>query len=145
MVQKGCRNDGLKTPKQRTLGDSGEKDELARQLTQQKTNYNAILERMKKVSQEAEANEPLLSEKLYDTVRHLNQQNTEQAFDNASELLRRSFVPQASQMEEKARKNVEALREGVDQARRAIASGAARAKLDQYVATTQALAAEVLP
>jgi anthranilate phosphoribosyltransferase len=35
--------------------------------------------------------------------------------------------------------------DGVDQARRAIASGAARAKLDQYVATTQALAAEVIP
>ena len=35
--------------------------------------------------------------------------------------------------------------EGVEQARRAIASGAARAKLDQYVSTTQALAAEALP
>jgi anthranilate phosphoribosyltransferase len=33
--------------------------------------------------------------------------------------------------------------DGVDRARRAIASGAARAKLDQYVATTQALAAGV--
>jgi anthranilate phosphoribosyltransferase len=33
--------------------------------------------------------------------------------------------------------------EGVEQARHAIASGAARAKLDQYVATTRALAAGV--
>jgi hypothetical protein len=108
----------LKTPKQRTLGDDGGKDQVARQLAQQKTNYANIVERMKKVSQESEQNEPLLSQKLYDTVRQMNQQNTEQALDSASEFVRRSFIPQASQVEDKARKNIENLRAGIDEAAR---------------------------
>jgi hypothetical protein len=108
--------DEMKNPKQRTLSDAGGKDEVARQLAQQKTNYANILERIKKVSEEAEQNEPLLSQKLYDTVRELNQQDTAQALDQAGEFLRRSFVPQASQIEEKARKNINTLQKGVDEA-----------------------------
>lgn len=108
--------DELKNPKQRTLGDSGNKDELARQLSQQKTNYANILDRMKKVSEEAEANEPLLSQKLYDTVRELNQKDTAPTLDKASEFLKRSFVPQASQLEQKARQDIDQLRKGVDEA-----------------------------
>lgn len=117
----------LKTPKQKTLSDAGGKDELSRQLSQQKTNYANILERMKQVSEKAEQNEPLLSQKLYDTVRQLNQQNTEQALDNASEFLRRSFLPQASQLEEKARQGIEQMREGVDQAARRLLGDEAEA------------------
>jgi hypothetical protein len=112
----GEKLDEMKNPKQRTLGDNGEKDQLARQLAQQKTNYANILERMKKVSEEAETAEPLLSQKLYDTVRQLNQQDTAQALDQASEFLKRSFVQQASQLEEKARKNIDTLQKGVDEA-----------------------------
>ena len=112
----GEKLDEMKNPKQRTLADSGEKDQLARQLAQQKTNYANILERMKKVSEEAETAEPLLSQKLYDTVRQLNQQDTAQALDQASEFLKRSFVQQASQLEEKARKNIDTLQKGVDEA-----------------------------
>jgi hypothetical protein len=108
--------DEMKNPQQRTLSDGGVKDEMARQLARQKTNYSNILDRVKKVSEEAEQNEPLLAQKLYDTVRELGQQDTEQAFDQASELLRRSFVPQASQVEEKAHKNVDTLQKGVDEA-----------------------------
>jgi hypothetical protein len=106
----------LKNPKQRTLSDAGGKDELARQLSQQKTNYANILERMKKVSEEAESNEPLLSQKLYDTVRDLNQKDTAPTLDKASEFLKRSFVPQASQLEQKARQDIEQLKRGVDEA-----------------------------
>ncbi len=117
----------LKNPRQRTLSDAGGKDELARQLTQQKTNYSNILDRMKKVSEEAEANEPLLSKQLYDTIRELGQQNPEQALDNASEFLRRSLIPQASQLEEKARKSIDQLRDGVDQASRRLLGDEAEA------------------
>jgi len=108
--------EALKNPKQRTLGDSGGKEELSRQLNQQKTNFANIVDRMKKVSEQAETPEPLLAEKLYDTVRQLNQADTEKTLDQASEFLRRSFVPQASQLEDKARKNIEQLRKGVDEA-----------------------------
>ena len=108
--------DEMKNPKQRTLSDAGGKDELARQLGQQRTNYSNILERMKKVSEEAESNEPLLSQKLYDTVREVNQQDTPQNLDQAGEYLKRSFVTQASQYEQKARQNIETLQKGVDEA-----------------------------
>lgn len=106
----------MKSPKQRTLSDGGLKDQLARELGQQKTNYSNILERMKQVSEQAETAEPLLSQKLYDTVRELNQQDTAQTLDQASEFLKRSFVQQAGQLEEKARKNIDTLAKGVDEA-----------------------------
>jgi hypothetical protein len=108
--------DEMKNPKQRTLSDAGGKDELARQLSQQRTNYSNILERMKKVSEEAESNEPLLSQKLYDTVREVNQQDTGQNLEQAGEYLKRSFVSQAGQYEQKARQNIETLQKGVDEA-----------------------------
>src|ERR1041385_5392247 len=108
--------DEMKNPKQRTLSDAGGKDELARQLAQQRTNYSNILERMKKVSEEAESNEPLLSQKLYDTVREINQQDTPQNLEQAGEDFKRSFVTQASQYEQKERKKIKTLQTGVDEA-----------------------------
>jgi hypothetical protein len=108
--------DEMKNPKQRTLSDAGGKDELARQLAQQRTNYSNILERMKKVSEEAESNEPLLSQKLYDTVREVGQQDTPQNLEQAGEYLKRSFVTQASQYEQKARQNIDTLQKAVDEA-----------------------------
>lgn len=108
--------DELKNPKQRTLGDAGGKDELARQLAQQRTNYASIVDRMKKVSEEAESSEPLLSQKLYDTVREVGQQDTPQTLEQAGEYLKRSFVAQAGQYEQKARENIDKLQKGVDEA-----------------------------
>src|SRR4051812_11589642 len=106
----------MKNPKQRTLSDVGGKDQLAQELSQQKTNYANILDRMKKVSEEAETNEPLLAQKLYDTVREVNQQDTGQNLEQAGEYLKRSFVTQASQYEQKARQNIDTLQKGVDEA-----------------------------
>jgi len=54
---------------------------------------------MKDVSEQAEASEPLLSRKLYDTLRKTSSDNIDRSLEVTSELLRRNFLPQAQEME----------------------------------------------
>jgi len=101
---------------QKTLNDSGANRELADQTNQQKQSVEGLLEQMKDVSEQAETSEPLLSRKLYDTLRKTNSDNVDRALEVTSELLRRNFLPQAQEMEQRAGKGIEELRKGVEDA-----------------------------
>jgi len=101
---------------QKTLKDSSANRELADQTNQQKQSVEGLLEQMKDVSEQAETSEPLLSRKLYDTLRKTNSDNVDRALEVTSELLRRSFLPQAQEMEQRAGKGIEELRKGVEDA-----------------------------
>jgi hypothetical protein len=100
----------------KSLTDSAAGRELANQMNQQKENTEKLLEQMKDVSEKAETSEPLLSRKLYDTLRQANSENLSKSLDLTSELLRRNFLPQAQQMEQSAGKGIEELRKGVEDA-----------------------------
>jgi len=101
---------------QKTLTDSGVNRELADQTNQQKQGVEGLLEQIKDVSEQAETSEPLLSRKLYDTLRKTNSDNVDRALEVTSELLRRNFLPQAQEMEQRAGKGIEELRKGVEDA-----------------------------
>ncbi len=101
---------------QKTLTDSGTNRELADQTNQQKQSVEGLLEQMKDVSEQAETSEPLLSRKLYDTLRKTSSDNVDRALEVTSELLRRNFLPQAQEMEQRAGKGIEELRKGVEDA-----------------------------
>ena len=101
---------------QKTLTDSGVNRELADQTNQQKQSVEGLLEQMKDVSDQAEVSEPLLSRKLYDTLRNTSSDNVDRALEVTSELLRRNFLPQAQEMEQRAGKGIEELRKGVEDA-----------------------------
>jgi len=101
---------------QKTLTDSGVNRELADQTNQQKQNVEGLLEQMKDVSEQAENSEPLLSRKLYDTLRKTNSNNVDRALEVTSEMLRRNFLPQAQEMEQRASKGIEELKQGVEDA-----------------------------
>jgi len=100
----------------KTLTDSGVNRELADQTNQQKQSVEGLLEQMKDVSEQAEASEPLLSRKLYDTLRKTNSDNVDRALEVTSELLRRNFLPQAQEMGQRAEKGIEKLKKGVEDA-----------------------------
>lgn len=100
----------------KTLTDSGANAELADRMEQQKDRVEELIDQMKNVSEEAETSEPLLSKKLYDTLREASTDNIDKALDIAGELLRRSFLPQAREMEKHAGKGIEELRKGVEAA-----------------------------
>lgn len=100
----------------KSLTDSGVNRELADQTNQQKANVENLLEQMKDVSEQSETSEPLLSRKLYDTLRQTSSENLNRSLEVTSELLRRNFLPQAQEMEQRAGKGIEELRKGVEDA-----------------------------
>ncbi len=104
--------------RQKTLAGPNVGKELADQLDQQKESMKKLLDEMKNVSDQAESSEPLLSRKLYDTLREAHTGNTDQALDTTGELLRRDLLPQAQQIERRASEGIDQLRKGVEEAAR---------------------------
>ena len=100
----------------KTLTNSGANRELADQTSRQKESVEELLEQMKDVSEQTEASEPLLSRKLYDTLRNTRSDNVDRILEVTSEMLRRNFLPQAQEMERRAGKGIEELRKGVEDA-----------------------------
>jgi len=100
----------------KTLADSGVNLELADRIDQQKEGIEELIDQMKNVSEQAEASEPLLSRRLYDTLRRASTQNVGRTLDATGELIRRNFLPQAQEIERQAAKGIEDLRTGVEEA-----------------------------
>ena len=100
----------------KSLSDSGVNRELAEQMNRQKENVEELLEEMREVSEQAETSEPLLSRKLYDTLRRTSSDNLDRALEVTSELLRRNFLPQAQEVEQRAGESIEKLKKGVEDA-----------------------------
>jgi hypothetical protein len=101
---------------QKTLTDSGENRELAERIEQQRENMEKLLEEMKDISEQAETTEPLLSRRLYDTLRRASTENVDKALEAVGELLRRNFLPQAQEVEQQASEAIAQLRKGVEDA-----------------------------
>jgi hypothetical protein len=75
---------------------------------------------MKDVSEQAEPSEPLLSRKLYETVRESSTKNIDRDLEITSELLRRNFLTQAQKIEQRAGQSIEELRKGVEEAAQSV-------------------------
>ncbi len=106
--------------RQKTLAGPDTSRGLADQIDQQKESMKKLLEEMKTTSDQAEASEPLLSRKLYDTFRQASTADTDKALDTTGELLRRNFLPQAQQIERHAGAGIDQLRQGVEEAARSV-------------------------
>lgn len=98
------------------LADTGVNRELAERLQQQKEQAADLINRMREVSEASEASEPLLSNKLYDTLRQASTDQVDQGLEAASELVRRNFLPQAQRIERRASRGIETMRQGVEEA-----------------------------
>ncbi len=112
--------EGVAEPRQKTLTDSDaqrtEKRELANQMLQQENSLTNLFSEIHRVSEQSEATEPLLSRQLYDLLRQNGQDEANQALSSASELVLRDFLPQAGPFEERARKNIDDIKHGVEHA-----------------------------
>jgi len=100
----------------KTLTDSGVNRELADRIDQQRKSAEDLIKQMKDVSEQSETSEPLLSRKLYDTLRKASTDNVDRALEATGELLKRNFLPQAQQIEKQAGKGIEDMRKGVEEA-----------------------------
>ena len=89
-------------------------------LEKQAERYRELMDSIEQTTRDAEDPEPLLAEKLYDAFREATGSQTEVALENAAELVRRGFTPQAEQFEQEAAKGIRQLREKIDEAADAV-------------------------
>ncbi len=113
-------NEAQPQEKSKTLRDTGERQRIAEELSQQRQRLGNLQEQMRETIQQAEETEPLLSERLYDADRNLQQQEPERALESAERSLRQGLVNDARQQQEPARESLRQLREGIERAAEAV-------------------------
>ncbi len=125
-----------KAGERRTLDGSSPQEKLSQDFERQQKGLTDLREEMQRVSDQAEAAEPLLARQLYDTLRENSQAGTDETLRKAGELARRGYGSQVKQFEEKARGEVEKVKSGVERAAESVlgdeaeALRQARAELD---------------
>ena len=101
---------------ERKLDNSAATQQLSEQLAKQESALTNLLSGMRTVSEQSENAEPLLSQKLYDTLRRADQRHTDNLLDVGAQLAQRGFLPQTSEVERSARTNINELRQGIESA-----------------------------
>lgn len=95
-------------------------DKLGDRIEGQGKKADELFEQMKRVSEESESAEPLLSRKLYDTLRKGKTGDLEQALDAAEQWARYGFLRHAKAAEERAAPEVRELARGVEEAAKGV-------------------------
>jgi hypothetical protein len=111
----------------RTLDGSGRSEQLAKQFEEQTGKVGKLKGDMKRVSEQAEAAEPLLARELYDTLRKESHSDTERTLQMTKTLAERGYQSQAQKFEEKAREGIEELKSGVERAAESVLGDEAEA------------------
>ncbi|MFO0896275.1 MAG: DUF4175 family protein [Pirellulales bacterium] len=111
----------------KTLRDSEDRQGLSGQLGQQQQQSKELLDQMRRVTEQAETSEPLLSRQLYDTIRRADQSKLDSDLQSAATLLDRGFPDQAQPFNQRATQNIERLREGVERAAESVLGDEAEA------------------
>jgi DNA repair ATPase RecN len=104
----------------KSLRDTGEREKIAEELTQQRQRLSGLEDQMRQTIQDAEQTEPLLAEKLYDAARAAQDQNVQRALEAAERSLRQGLTQDARQQEAPAARGISQLREGIDRAAEAV-------------------------
>jgi hypothetical protein len=114
-------------PERRTLDGSGKSEQLAKQFEEQTGKVSKLKGDIKRVSEQAEAAEPLLARELYDTLRKESQSDTERTLQMTKTLAERGYQSQAQKFEEKAREGIDELKSGVERAAESVLGDEAEA------------------
>lgn len=131
-----------KAAERRTLDGSSRREQLAEQFEQQQKGLGEISEKMKRVSEQAEAAEPLLARELYDALRKTSQAGTDETLKRAQQLAQAGYDTHARKFEEKARQEIEQMKQGVERAAESVLGNEAEA-LRQARAELDALTSQL--
>ena len=104
------------TRKGKRLTDTPASEPLSAEAEKQLERTEKLLEQMKEVTQESEASEPLVSKKLYESLRSRPTEKLKEDLSTSSELLKRSFLPQAKEPLEDAAQTLSGIRQDIDEA-----------------------------
>lgn len=111
----------------RSLGKPAEQERVEQELDAQQRRVADLADQMRRVSEASEQSEPVLSNRLYDTLRKADTQSTEQMLRQSADWLRANFVPEARLAERRAAEGVERLARGVERAAEAVLGSEAEA------------------
>ncbi|MEZ6144262.1 MAG: DUF4175 family protein [Planctomycetaceae bacterium] len=127
------------------LKDTSDND-LEEQLTDQREALSQLMNELKKIVEQSELNEPLLSKTLYEAIRKTRADQPEESLEMTRRFLRYSMTREARHAEEQARQGIENLRDGVEKAAESVLGNEvdslrrAQAELDKL---TQAIGEEL--
>ena len=119
--------ESLNSAEHQSLDDSAPRQQISQQMARQQSALTNLLAGMRNVTEQAETTEPLLSQKLYDTLRRADQMHTDNLFQMGKQLVDRGFLPQASQAERSARTNITELAQSVERAAESVLGSEAEA------------------
>jgi hypothetical protein len=106
--------------KPKSLADEEKPETAAEELARQRERLSALQNRMRQTIEDAEQDEPLLTKRLYDTVRDVEDQKVEPALTASEASLRRGFTNDARQQERVAGQGIEKLNENLKSAAEAV-------------------------
>jgi hypothetical protein len=104
----------------KSLRDDNRAEEITKGLAEQKERLSKLTERVKQTVTEAEQTEPLLSERLHDAARTLQDQKVEPALDATNRSVRQGLMDDAREVERIAGKGIKQFREGMEKAAEAV-------------------------
>ena len=111
----------------KSLREDNRSEEVVKGLNEQKEKLSNLTERMKQTIEEAEQTEPLLTERLYDASRNVQDQKVDRALEAAGRSLQRGLIEDAQKVEQIAGRGIKQLREGVEKAAEAVLGDEAEA------------------
>ncbi len=111
----------------KSLREDNRSEEVVKGLNEQKEKLSNLTERMKQTIEEAEQTEPLLTERLYDASRNVQNQKVDRALEAAGRSLQRGLIEDAQKVEQIAGRGINQLREGVEKAAEAVLGDEAEA------------------
>lgn len=132
--------------KKPSLRSERNRDQLQKEFGEQKDRLNRVVDQTKQMIEQAEQSEPLLSNKLYDTLRELKDSKPEDALEATEFLAGRGMWSQSQEAEQAARKGIEQLQKGIENAADSVLGSEAeslRRAQRQLEDATQKLASEV--
>ena len=137
---------GDQSSKKPSLKSERNREQLQKQFGEQRDRLNRVVEQTRQMVEQAEQTEPLLSNKLYDTLRELKESKPEEALEATEFLAGRGMWSQSQEAEQAARRGIEQLTNGIDKAADSVLgseSESLRRAQEQLAEATKDLAAEV--
>lgn len=129
-----------------SLKSARNREQIEQSLKAQRDRLSQVLSESKQLIEQAEASEPLLSGKLYETLREVRELKPEEALEAAEMLAGRGLWPQTQEADQIARRGLDQLRSGIEQAADAVLGSEAeslRRAQEQLQSATEQLEDEV--
>lgn len=101
---------------QPTLREDDPREKIAGELSEQRERLENLQEQMRQTIEQAEVSEPILSQRLYETVRNVQDRKLDQALQSTERSVRQGLPQDARQQEAAASDAIRQLREGVERA-----------------------------